>query len=69
MSKPKLSDVERKVIIDELLKISNNGIWPRGAYAKVAFGVKRNSTTISAIWKRYNAAVEEGVVGGSGRAR
>ncbi|ETO62050.1 hypothetical protein, variant [Phytophthora nicotianae P1976] len=69
MGKPYLSDVERKAVIDELLRISKNGKLPRGAYAKVASGVERDPTTISTIWKRYVAAVEAGVVGGAWKSR
>ncbi|ETP30014.1 hypothetical protein, variant [Phytophthora nicotianae P10297] len=69
MGKSYLSDVERKAVIDELLRISENGKLPRGAYAKVASGVERDPTTISTIWKRYVAAVEAGVVGGEWKSR
>ncbi|ETI48513.1 hypothetical protein F443_07458 [Phytophthora nicotianae P1569] len=69
MGKSNLNDVERKAVIDELLRISKNGKLPRGAYAKVASGVERDPTTISTIWKRYVAAVEAGVVGGEWKSR
>ncbi|ETN05971.1 hypothetical protein PPTG_13816 [Phytophthora nicotianae INRA-310] len=48
MTKPNLSDLEQKAVIDELRRISNNGTLPRGAYAKVATGMGRDPTTISA---------------------
>ncbi|GMF18284.1 unnamed protein product [Phytophthora fragariaefolia] len=41
-----------------------SAITARGAFAKVASDVKRDPSTISAIWRRYVAAVELGVVGG-----
>ncbi|ETK82765.1 hypothetical protein F441_12173, partial [Phytophthora nicotianae CJ01A1] len=48
MTKPNLSDLEQKAVIDELRRISTNGTLPRGAYAKVATGMGRDPTTISA---------------------
>ncbi|ETP18299.1 hypothetical protein F441_07446 [Phytophthora nicotianae CJ01A1] len=69
MGKSNLNDVERKAVIDELLRISKNGKLPRGAYAKVASGVERDPTTTSTIWKGYVAAVEAGVVGGEWKSR
>ncbi|ETP00541.1 hypothetical protein F441_22051 [Phytophthora nicotianae CJ01A1] len=64
MTKPNLSDLERKAAIDELLRINNNGTLPRGAYPKVATGMGRDPTTISAIWKRYAVTVGAAVLGG-----
>ncbi|ETM99560.1 hypothetical protein PPTG_18829 [Phytophthora nicotianae INRA-310] len=64
MTKPNLSDLERKVAIDELLRINNIGTLPRGAYPKVATGMGRDPTTISAIWKRYAVTVGAAVLGG-----
>ncbi|ETI37175.1 hypothetical protein F443_16804, partial [Phytophthora nicotianae P1569] len=34
MAKPNLTDIERKAIIDELLKLSDNGVLPLGVYVK-----------------------------------
>ncbi|ETK71343.1 hypothetical protein L915_21402 [Phytophthora nicotianae] len=64
MTKPNLSDLERKAAIDELLRINNIGTLPRGAYPKVATGMGRDPTTISAIWKRYAVTVGAAVLGG-----
>ncbi|ETK90430.1 hypothetical protein L915_05809 [Phytophthora nicotianae] len=64
MTKPNLSDIERKAAIDELLWISINGTLPRGTYAKVATGMGCDPTTISAIWNRYAATGDTGVRGG-----
>ncbi|ETP35123.1 hypothetical protein F442_16632 [Phytophthora nicotianae P10297] len=64
MSKPNLTDIERKAIIDELLKLSDNGVLPLGVYVKVSLKFGCAPTTVSRIWKRYAVAVGKGVVGG-----
>ncbi|ETK70695.1 hypothetical protein L915_21981 [Phytophthora nicotianae] len=64
MPKPNLTDIERKAIIDELLKLSDNGVLPSGVYVKVSLKLGCAPTTVSRIWKRYAVAVAEGVVGG-----
>ncbi|ETK70764.1 hypothetical protein L915_21911 [Phytophthora nicotianae] len=64
MSKPNLTDIERKAIIDEFLKLSDNGVLPSGVYVKVSLKFGCEPTTVSRIWKRYAIAVAEGVVGG-----
>ncbi|KAE9054775.1 hypothetical protein PF005_g33232 [Phytophthora fragariae] len=69
MPKANLSDMERRAIVDELLKLSNNGELPRDAYSRVGAHVARDPTTVSTIWKRYAAAVEAGVPGGEWSSR
>ncbi|GMF49348.1 unnamed protein product [Phytophthora fragariaefolia] len=64
MPKPNLADRERYTIIDELLKLSNNGVLPRGAFTKVCAQVAHDPTTVSLIWKRYSLAVAAGVTRG-----
>ncbi|ETK77389.1 hypothetical protein L915_16339 [Phytophthora nicotianae] len=49
MAKPNLTDIERKAIIDELLKLSDNGVLPLGVYVK-RYAVAVGEGVVGGVW-------------------
>ncbi|KAL4171035.1 hypothetical protein KRP22_009136 [Phytophthora ramorum] len=66
---PNLTDVQRRCIVDELLKRSICGDLPHGAKAAVARDFERSRSTVSKIWARYRLSIEAGVTEGEWRSR
>ena len=57
-----LNDAERRAVIAELLKDSNNGVLRKGDYSRVAELYGSNRWTIAGLWKEYQRQNAAGAV-------
>jgi transposase-like protein len=69
VQKSRLTDAERRAIVNLLLRATVDGIVPHGAVYSIARQFDRHPTSIGRVWDRHLGSETAGVVGGDSSSR